>query len=199
MSIFSNLFKGFAENKNIDLEAKIKKLEEINNKQLKEIAELRKKLKDMPISKDSELNKMREVGFKQGYEKAESKFLLYKDTLNRIKKNKEYLRLIIKLIYYISEKEIGIEAQDYLNNLYVILDVEELKEIESFVDKLYRQEITLEEITEEMKKLDGATLFKLGQILNEVSTFNKLPISSNQIKRFKRAMECYDFIKNSNR
>lgn len=197
MSIFSNLFKSFDENKNIDLEAKIKKLEEINNKQLKEITELRKKLKDMPISKDSELNKMREVGFKQGYEKAESKFLLYKDTLNRIKKNKEYLRLIIKLIYYISEKEIGIEAQDYLNNLYVILNVEELKEIESFVDKLYRQEITLEEITEEMKKLDGATLFKLGQILNEVSTFNKLPISSNQIKRFKKAMECYDFIKNN--
>lgn len=197
MSIFSNLFKSF--DKNIDLEAKIKKLEEINSNQLKEIAELKRKLKDIPISKDSELNKIREVGFKQGYEKAESKSLLYKDTLKRIKKNKEYLRLIIKIIYYINEKEINVEVQDYLNSICLVLNTEEMKEIENFVDNLYRQEITLEEITEEMKKLDGATLFKLGHVLNEISAFNKLPISSNQIKRFKKAMECYDFIKNSNR
>lgn len=188
MSIFSNLFK------NLDLETKIKKLEEINKKQSKEIVELRKKLKDMPTSKDSELNKMREVGFKQGYEKAENKYLLYKDTLTRVKKNVEYLKLIIKIIYYINEKEISVEVNDYLNSLYLVLTTEEMKEIEDYIDNLYRQEITLEEITEEMKKLDGATSFKFGQLLNELSAFNKLPISSNQIKRFKKAMECYEFI-----
>lgn len=157
-----------------------------------ELENLRKRYETKYNSKDEQLKDMKEVGYRQGFEKAENKYFLYKDTLKRIAKNKDYLKLILNLVYYVNEKNITLETQDYLDSLYVILDEREKKEIEDFIETLYKKDEFIDEIVEEMKKLDGASLFKIGEILNELATFSKLPISSNQVNRFKKAMECYD-------
>lgn len=157
-----------------------------------ELENLRKRYETKYNSKDEQLKDMKEIGYRQGFEKAENKYFLYKDTLKRIAKNKDYLKLILNLVYYVNEKNITLETQDYLDSLYVILDEREKKEIEDFIETLYKKDEFIDEIVEEMKKLDGASLFKIGEILNELATFSKLPISSNQVNRFKKAMECYD-------
>lgn len=138
---------------------------------------------------------MKEIGYNQGYEKTENKYLLYKDTLKRIRKNTNYLELILKLVYYINEKNITLEVQDYLDSLFIILTSDEKEKIENFIETLYKKNDFIYEIIEDMKKLDGASLFKIGEILNELATFSKLPISSSQINRFKKAMECYDIVR----
>lgn len=158
----------------------------------KELENLTKRFDTKYDSKDDQLKEMRGIGYRQGYEKAENKYLLYKDTLKRIGKNKNYLKLILNLIYYINEKNITLETQDYLESLYIILNEVEKREIEEFIETLYKKDEFIEEIIEEMKKLDGASLFKIGEILNELALFNRLPISSSQVNRFKKAMECYD-------
>ena len=158
----------------------------------KELENLTKRFDTKYDSKDDQLKEMREVGYRQGYEKAENKYLLYKDTLKRIGKNKNYLKLILNLIYYINEKNITLETQDYLESLYIILNEFEKREIEEFIETLYKKDEFINDIIEEMKKLDGASLFKIGEILNELASFSRLPISSSQVNRFKKAMECYD-------
>ena len=161
----------------------------------KEIENLRKRFETKYSSKDEQLKEMKEIGYNQGYEKAENKYLLYKDTLKRIRKNTNYLELILKLVYYINEKNITLEVQDYLDSLFIILTSDEKEKIESFIETLYKKDEFIDEIIEDMKKLDGASLFKIGEILNELATFSKLPISSSQINRFKKAMECYDIVR----
>lgn len=158
----------------------------------REIENLRKRFETKYSSKDEQLKEMKEIGYNQGYEKAENKYLLYKDTLKRIRKNTNYLELILKLVYYINEKNITLEVQDYLDSLFIILISDEKEKIENFIETLYKKDEFIDEIIEDMKKLDGASLFKIGEILNELAMFNKLPINSNQINRFKKAMECYD-------
>ena len=161
----------------------------------KEIENLRKRFETKYSSKDEQLKEMKEIGHNQGYEKAENKYLLYKDTLKRIRKNTNYLELILKLVYYINEKNITLEVQDYLDSLFIILTSDEKEKIENFIETLYKKDEFIDEIIEDMKKLDGASLFKIGEILNELATFSKLPISSSQINRFKKAMECYDIVR----
>ena len=161
----------------------------------KEIENLRKRFETKYSSKDEQLKEMKEIGYNQGYEKAENKYLLYKDTLKRIRKNTNYLELILKLVYYINEKNITLEVQDYLDSLFIILTSDEKEKIENFIETLYKKDEFIDEIIEDMKKLDGASLFKIGEILNELATFSKLPISSSQINRFKKAMECYDIVR----
>lgn len=158
----------------------------------KELENLIKRFETKYASKDDQLKEMKEVGYRQGYEKAENKYLLYKDTLKRIVRNKEYLRLILNLVYYINDKNITLETEDYLESLYIILNEVERKEIENFIETLYKKDEFIDDIIEGMKKLDGASLFKIGEILNELATFTKLPINSSQVVRFKKAMECYD-------
>lgn len=158
----------------------------------KELENLIKRFETKYASKDDQLKEMKEVGYRQGYEKAENKYLLYKDTLKRIVRNKEYLRLILNLVYYINDKNITLETEDYLESLYIILNEVERKEIENFIETLYKKDEFIDDIIEGMKKLDGASLFKIGEILNELATFTKLPINSSQVTRFKKAMECYD-------
>lgn len=161
----------------------------------REIENLRKRFETKYSSKDEQLKEMKEIGYNQGYEKAENKYLLYKDTLKRIRKNTNYLELILKLVYYINEKNITLEIQDYLDSLFIILTSDEKEKIENFIETLYKKDDFIDEIIENMKKLDGASLFKIGEILNELATFSKLPISSSQINRFKKAMECYDIVR----
>ena len=158
----------------------------------REIENLRKRFETKYSSKDEQLKEMKEIGYNQGYEKAENKYLLYKDTLKRIRKNTNYLELILKLVYYINDKNITLEVQDYLDSLFIILTSDEKEKIENFIETLYKKDEFIDEIIEDMKKLDGASLFKIGEILSELATFSKLPISSSQVSRFKKAMECYD-------
>ena len=79
-----------------------------------------------------------------------------------------------------------------LDSLFIILTSDEKEKIENFIETLYKKDEFIDEIIEDMKKLDGASLFKIGEILSELATFSKLPISSSQVSRFKKAMECYD-------
>lgn len=161
----------------------------------REIENLRKRFETKYSSKDEQLKEMKEIGYNQGYEKVENKYLLYKDTLKRIRKNTHYLELILKLVYYINEKNITLEVQDYLDSLFIILTFDEKEKIENFIETLYKKDEFIDEIIEDMKKLDGASLFKIGEILSELATFSKLPISSSQVSRFKKAMECYDIVR----
>ena len=177
---------------NSALKVEVKEVFKEKGKLTKELENLTKRFEIKYSSKDEQLKEMKEIGYNQGYEKAENKYLLYKDTLKRIGKNKNYLKLILNLIYYINEKNITLETQDYLESLYIILNEVEKMEIEEFIETLYKKDEFIEEIIEEMKKLDGASLFKIGEILNELALFNRLPISSSQVNRFKKAMECYD-------
>lgn len=176
---------------NEELKKDVKEIYYEKEKIAKELENLRKRYETKYSSKDEQFKELKEVGYNQGYEKSEKKYLLYKDTLKRIRNNKEYLKLILMLVYYINEKNITLETQDYLESLYVILNEEERKEVGNFIELLYRKDDSIDEIIEKMKKLDGASLFKIGEILNELATFSKLPISSNQVSRFKKAMECY--------
>lgn len=73
-----------------------------------------------------------------------------------------------------------------------ICKIVEKKETEEFIETLDKKDEFIEEIIEEMKKLDGDSLFKIGEILNELVLFSRLPISSSQVNRFKKVMECYD-------
>lgn len=178
--------------KNSSLEGEIREVYKEKEKLAIELENLRKRFETKYTSKDEQIKEMREIGYRQGYEKAENKYLLYKDTLKRIKKDIEYLKLIVNLVYYINEKNISLETQDYLESLYIILSEKEKEEIFEFVENIYRKDDFIDEIIEEMKRLDGASLFKIGEILNELATFSKLSIGSNQVSRFKKAMECYD-------
>lgn len=187
-----NLQKNNLISENNVLKFEIKELCLEKEKLTKEIENLRKKFETKYDSKDEQLREMKDIGYRQGYEKADNKYLLYKDTMKRISKNKEYLKLILNLVYYINEKNITLETQDYLESLYIILNEEEKEEILEYIETLYKKDEFVDEIVERMKKLDGASLFKIGEILNELVIFNKLPINSNQINRFKKAMECYD-------
>ena len=180
---------------NSALKAEVKEVFKEKEKLTKELENLTKRFETKYSSKDEQLKEMKEIGYNQGYEKAENKYLLYKDTLKRIRKNTHYLELILKLVYYINEKNITLEVQDYLDSLFIILTSDEKEKIENFIETLYKKDEFIDEIIEDMKKLDGASLFKIGEILNELATFSKLPISSSQINRFKKAMECYDIVR----
>ena len=180
---------------NSALKAEVKEVFKEKEKLTKELENLRKRFETKYSSKDEQLKEMKEIGYNQGYEKAENKYLLYKDTLKRIRKNTNYLELILKLVYYINDKNITLEVQDYLDSLFIILTSDEKEKIENFIETLYKKDEFIDEIIEDMKKLDGASLFKIGEILNELATFSKLPISSSQINRFKKAMECYDIVR----
>ena len=177
---------------NSALKAEVKEVFKEKEKLTKELENLRKRFETKYSSKDEQLKEMKEIGYNQGYEKAENKYLLYKDTLKRIRKNTNYLELILKLVYYINDKNITLEVQDYLDSLFIILTSDEKEKIENFIETLYKKDEFIDEIIEDMKKLDGASLFKIGEILSELATFSKLPISSSQVSRFKKAMECYD-------
>ena len=174
------------------LKVEVKEVFKEKEKLTKELENLRKRFETKYSSKDEQLKEMKEIGYNQGYEKAENKYLLYKDTLKRIRKNTNYLELILKLVYYINDKNITLEVQDYLDSLFIILTSDEKEKIENFIETLYKKDEFIDEIIEDMKKLDGASLFKIGEILSELATFSKLPISSSQVSRFKKAMECYD-------
>ena len=174
------------------LKVEVKEVFKEKEKLTKELENLRKRFETKYSSKDEQLKEMKEIGYNQGYEKVENKYLLYKDTLKRIRKNTHYLELILKLVYYINEKNITLEVQDYLDSLFIILTFDEKEKIENFIETLYKKDEFIDEIIEDMKKLDGASLFKIGEILSELATFSKLPISSSQVSRFKKAMECYD-------
>lgn len=187
-----NLEKSTLLEENELLKVEVKEAYKEKERLAKELENLTKRFDTKYDSKDEQLKELREVGYRQGYEKAENKYLLYKDTLKRIRKNKNYLKLILNLIYYINEKNITLETEDYLESLYIILNADERKEIEEYIETLYKKDEFIDEIIEEMKKLDGASLFKIGELLNELAKFSKLPISSNQVSRFKKAMECYD-------
>ena len=180
---------------NSALKAEVKEVFKEKEKLTKELENLTKRFETKYSSKDEQLKEMKEIGYNQGYEKAENKYLLYKDTLKRIRKNTNYLELILKLVYYINDKNITLEVQDYLDSLFIILTSDEKEKIENFIETLYKKDEFIDEIIEDMKKLDGASLFKIGEILNELATFSKLPISSSQINRFKKAMECYDIVR----
>ena len=177
---------------NSALKAEVKEVFKEKEKLTKELENLTKRFETKYSSKDEQLKEMKEIGYNQGYEKAENKYLLYKDTLKRIRKNTNYLELILKLVYYINDKNITLEVQDYLDSLFIILTSDEKEKIENFIETLYKKDEFIDEIIEDMKKLDGASLFKIGEILSELATFSKLPISSSQVSRFKKAMECYD-------
>ena len=177
---------------NSALKAEVKEVFKEKEKLTKELENLTKRFEIKYSSKDEQLKEMKEIGYNQGYEKAENKYLLYKDTLKRIRKNTNYLELILKLVYYINDKNITLEVQDYLDSLFIILTSDEKEKIENFIETLYKKDEFIDEIIEDMKKLDGASLFKIGEILSELATFSKLPISSSQVSRFKKAMECYD-------
>ena len=177
---------------NSALKAEVKEVFKEKEKLTKELENLTKRFETKYSSKDEQLKEMKEIGYNQGYEKAENKYLLYKDTLKRVRKNTHYLELILKLVYYINEKNITLEVQDYLDSLFIILTSDEKEKIENFIETLYKKDEFIDEIIEDMKKLDGASLFKIGEILSELATFSKLPISSSQVSRFKKAMECYD-------
>lgn len=177
---------------NSALKVEVKEVFKEKGKLTKELENLTKRFEIKYSSKDEQLKEMKEIGYNQGYEKAENKYLLYKDTLKRIRKNTHYLELILKLVYYINEKNITLEVQDYLDSLFIILTSDEKEKIENFIETLYKKDEFIDEIIEDMKKLDGASLFKIGEILSELATFSKLPISSSQVSRFKKAMECYD-------
>lgn len=177
---------------NSALKVEVKEVFKEKGKLTKELENLTKRFEIKYSSKDEQLKEMKEIGYNQGYEKAENKYLLYKDTLKRIRKNTNYLELILKLVYYINDKNITLEVQDYLDSLFIILTSDEKEKIENFIETLYKKDEFIDEIIEDMKKLDGASLFKIGEILSELATFSKLPISSSQVSRFKKAMECYD-------
>lgn len=187
-----NLEKEKLSQENELLKSEIKEFFREKENVIREIENLRKRFENKYSSKDEQLKEMKEIGYNQGYEKAENKYLLYKDTLKRIRKNTNYLELILKLVYYINEKNITLEVQDYLDSLFIILTSDEKEKIENFIETLYKKDEFIDEIIEDMKKLDGASLFKIGEILSELATFSKLPISSSQVSRFKKAMECYD-------
>ncbi|MGK4198710.1 hypothetical protein [Fusobacterium sp. HC1336] len=180
---------------NSALKVEVKEVFKEKGKLTKELENLTKRFEIKYSSKDEQLKEMKEIGYNQGYEKAENKYLLYKDTLKRIRKNTNYLELILKLVYYINDKNITLEVQDYLDSLFIILTSDEKEKIENFIGTLYKKDEFIDEIIEDMKKLDGASLFKIGEILSELATFSKLPISSSQVSRFKKAMECYDIVR----
>jgi len=87
---------------NSSLKIEVKEVFKEKERLVKELESLTKRFDTKYDSKDEQLKEMREVGYRQGYEKAENKYLLYKDTLKRIGKNKKYLKLILNLIYYIN-------------------------------------------------------------------------------------------------
>lgn len=180
---------------NSALKVEVKEVFKEKGKLTRELENLTKRFEIKYSSKDEQLKEMKEIGYNQGYEKAENKYLLYKDTLKRIRKNTNYLELILKLVYYINDKNITLEVQDYLDSLFIILTSDEKEKIENFIETLYKKDEFIDEIIEDMKKLDGASLFKIGEILSELATFSKLPISSSQVSRFKKAMECYDIVR----
>ena len=153
-----NLEKSTLQNENEQLKLEVKEAYKEKERLAKELENLTKRFDTKYDSKDEQLKELREVGYRQGYEKAENKYLLYKDTLKRIRKNKNYLKLILNLIYYVNEKNITLETEDYLESLYIILDADERKEIEEYIETLYKKDEFIDEIIEEMKKLDGASL-----------------------------------------
>ena len=62
--------------------------------------------------------------------------------------------------------------------------------MEDVIKGIYISKYPLDEIKEEIQKLDKMSINKIKEILNELAVFDKLPIDSRQIKRFKKAFEC---------
>lgn len=168
----------------------IKRKENNNNLDKEKVRELENKLCEAYEVKKEVLKKEKIISYRQGYEKAEAKNILYKDTLYRIKSNEKYLEIIVRLIYFIHDNEISLEAQKYLEDLYLVINNEQKKKIEDVIKGIYISKYPLDEIKEEIQKLDKMSINKIKEILNELAVFDKLPIDSRQIKRFKKAFEC---------
>lgn len=96
----------------------------------------------------------------------------------------------MRLIYFIHDNEISLETQKYLEDLYLVINNEQRKKMEDVIKGIYISKYPLDEIKEEIQKLDKMSINKIKEILNELAVFDKLPIDSRQIKRFKKAFEC---------